>query len=203
MDNLLAFAVNFLHVFHFLLMFFGLLLFVAGYKGARYLNLLVAGFFGYTLGHLIGLVTDSTTISVVLGLSLGSSLGFFNFVYHRYLQGVKIMVLALLLFLYLGFSLGGITPAVFIPILVVSLILALGLAGLSYRYNRVITTAVTAWFGAVLVVHNLRFINIGFGWVAVAVSFGLGLLGFGLQWWLTQRYVMKPQVATETETLHS
>ena len=192
MDNLLAFFLNFLHVINFLLVFFGLFLFVVGYKFSRYLNLLVAGFFGYTLGHLIGLVTDNTTISVVLGLSLGSSLAFFNFVYHRYLQGVKIFVLALLLFLYIGFSLGGLNAALLMPVLVMSVLIALGLSGLSYRYNRIITTAVTAWFGAVLIIHNLPLIHVGFGFGAVASSFLLGAAGFALQWLLTQRYFLKP-----------
>jgi len=192
MDNLLAFILNFLGIISFLLVFFGLGLFVAGYKFSRYLNLLVAGFFGYMLGHLIGLVTDSTAVSVVLGLSLGSSLAFFNFVYHRYLQGVKIMVLGLLLFLYIGFSLGGLSTTIVIPLFVIALLIAIGLATLSYRYNREITTGVTAWFGAVLVVHNLPFVSVGFGFGAVGASLLLGGLGFALQWWLTTRYFLKP-----------
>lgn len=190
MNTILDFIINILHILNFILGFLGIVLFAFGYKSIRYVYTIITLAVGYALGFFIGVAVDSSLISVIMGIAISITLAFFNFVYYKYLRGFCIALLTLILSLYVFASLDilGLNA-----VLVISIVITIAVAVLSYYYEYWTKIVITSWLGAVFVLHNIigAFVNINFGWISVLLSTLLAIGGGVLQNWLISRYKSK------------
>ena len=189
MDHILGFVLGFFQLINFGLAFLGIALFTVGHQFSKYIYPILTLIFGFTLGYLIGIMVESTLISWIIGVCLGSTLAFFNFAYHKYLHGIILAALTLVLSFYLFFSLLGLS-SFGLWVLVICVLLAVVSAVLGYRYPRITTVIVTAWLGAIFILHNLMtfIFTVPFSWFTLLISFLLGLIGFCVQIFLISRY---------------
>lgn len=162
----------------------GIVLYTLGHKLIRIIYLFLGITFGFMLGYLIGFVINSSLLSFINGITLSIVFGFFNFFHYQYLKGVSLGILSLGLCFYFALILMGTVG--FTSIIAVSIVISMVLAMINYKYEKMTTMLVTAWLGAILIIHNIfgLLININFSWLTAIIGLFVGVLGFCLQYFV-------------------
>lgn len=172
---------------NFLIGIIGFILLIFGQKIIKVIYLVMGLVFGFLFGYFIGQFLNSTLLSFINGITLAIVLGFFNWVHYKYFKGFSLWILSFALFFYL--SLIIIEQTSLLLLIAVPAILSICLALINYKFEVFVTSLITSWLGAILIIHNIGglIFNLEYNTVVAIYSLILGIIGYFIQYSLFLR----------------
>lgn len=166
----LQFILNLLNSLSLIFSILGIVLCFTGYKLIRIINMLFGFSIGSIIGYFIGFIfIMSETMAFLLGGILGLIFAFFAFAYYKYLKGLFLGFLCLILLQY-----------TFLPSFIIfSLVISIGVAVITYKYEKILTIVLTSLLGSFLILYNI--IGLNSGVLLSIISILLGICGLFIQ----------------------